>query len=38
MQDFILLRPRREPIPLVRAFLVLGLLAGLVTSGIVAIS
>ena len=38
MQDFILLRPRREPIAVVRAFIVLGLLAGLVTSGIVAIS
>ena len=38
MQDFILLRPRREPVPLVRTLVVFGLLSSLVASSIVALS
>lgn len=38
MQDFIALQPRHEPLSLVRAFIVLSLLTGLFTGGIVALS
>jgi hypothetical protein len=38
MQDFIALKPRREPHALVRTFIVLGLLAGFFTSGLIAVS
>jgi hypothetical protein len=37
MQDFIVLPARREPIALVRTFVVLSLLAGLFSSGFVAL-
>jgi hypothetical protein len=37
MQDFIALKPRREPHALVRTFIVLALLTGFFTSGLVAI-
>jgi hypothetical protein len=37
MQDFIAIQPRHEPVSIVRAFIVLGLLAGLFTSGIAAL-
>jgi hypothetical protein len=37
MQDFIAIQPRREPHALVRTFVVLGLLLGFFTSGLIAI-
>jgi hypothetical protein len=36
MQDFIALRSRREPVALVRTFVVLSLLTGLLSGGLVA--
>jgi hypothetical protein len=38
MQDFIAVQPRREPLALVRMLVVTGLLAGLLSGGIVVIS
>jgi hypothetical protein len=38
MPDFIVLQPRREPIPIMRTLIVFGLLSGLVAGSIAALS